>query len=254
MLRTAYDQISEIIPPEWLPEPFKTVEAVHRQRLNWKPDDINVIIFAESHIYTSNTPSFSCPFTDQKDQFTRFIYCSAYGESGLLAIEDRPNRNNGTPQYWKLFYSCCHGNHDTPGFFNPILKCTEQNLRIANKRDTLEIMKALGIWLVDASIVAAYRPPEVGNPERQRLAPALLRQCIKISFEQVIRPLLEKVAGMTIVPVGNNINTYLASQFQALQHEGALIAEALPQPNRRGMSHQDWLKYYERMFYTCNPP
>ncbi|MDQ6666242.1 MAG: hypothetical protein M3Z23_17830, partial [Acidobacteriota bacterium] len=37
--------------------------------------------------------------------FVRLVYCLGYGESHLL---DEPieARNSGTPQFWKIFYSC----------------------------------------------------------------------------------------------------------------------------------------------------
>ena len=65
-------------------------------------------------------------------------------------------QRDGTPQFWKIFYSC---NYRVSSLrdFRSILSQTEYEQRIANKIQLLKNLKAKGVWLVDASVVALYR-------------------------------------------------------------------------------------------------
>src|SRR5690606_27400904 len=105
-------------------EPFEIISEVKRVRDYWKPEKINAILLAESHVYTSENDFLSninfhqIGFPNYPIHFVRFVYCLGYGENQLL---DYPiNQNTGTPQFWKILYSCANPIINL-GDFAPIL-------------------------------------------------------------------------------------------------------------------------------------
>ena len=161
-LMKVYSQLSNI--PNIEIEPLDIISTVESYRDFWKPDQVKVILLAESYVFTS-TPDFNqrinlpmfpkLKLNNYPNNFVRFVYCLGYGENDSL-IGTLAN-NTGTPQFWKIFYSCLnqiHSNED----FSPILKnVTNFNERMTNKIHLLEELKAKGIWLLDTSLMALYR-------------------------------------------------------------------------------------------------
>lgn len=86
--------------------------CAEEHRAYWRPERVRVVLLAVSHAYTS-VPELErriilagMPGNDLPRGFVRLVYCLGYGENELL---DRPiiePKNSGTPQYWKLFFSC----------------------------------------------------------------------------------------------------------------------------------------------------
>jgi len=107
-LREAYDRAASIIGPERT-ESFEAALEVERLRLAWKPQDVRVVILAESHVWISRTETLAR--VTQPDGvetgFACFVYRLGNGEPSLVLPKVSPNR--GTPQFWRLFHDAVHG-------------------------------------------------------------------------------------------------------------------------------------------------
>ena len=160
-LNDAYVRIERILGSET--EALASVQLVETYRRFWKPANVRVLLLAESHVYTSDADrKIAIPAISELPgypmQYSRFVYCLGYGERTLTNSAAHPRRD-GTPQFWKIFFSCNNpisSNVD----FKSILGQTPTDQRLQNKINLLKELKAKGIWLVDASIVALYRDGE----------------------------------------------------------------------------------------------
>lgn len=120
---------------------------------------MRILLLAESHVFTHEHELVAQVrlephgHSDAPSRFVRLVYCLGYGEPGIAGTAVRPDV--GTPQFWKLFAACV----DDPPDGN-ILKGVERRLaqRIKNKISLLEDLQARGVWLLDASPAALYRP------------------------------------------------------------------------------------------------
>jgi hypothetical protein len=141
-------------------EPLESVQLVETYRLFLKPEKVRVVLLAESHVFTHDADR-KVPILPISDlpgypaQYARFVYCLGYGEKTLRGSDLHPSRD-GTPQFWKILFSCCNA-ISSPTDFYPILRKTPTKQRISNKIRILKQLKEQGIWLVDASIVALYK-------------------------------------------------------------------------------------------------
>jgi hypothetical protein len=141
-------------------EPLESVQLVETYRRYLRPEKVRVVLLAESHVFTHDAdrkvPIPSIPdLPGYPTQYARFVYCLAYGERGLTRSGIHPRRD-GTPQFWKIFFSCCNPISSADDF-HPILGQTPERERIHNKIKILKKLKEDGIWLVDASIVGLYK-------------------------------------------------------------------------------------------------
>jgi hypothetical protein len=141
-------------------EALESVHLVEKYRRYFKPDNVKVLLLAESHVFTSdNERKITVPplpaLPDYPTQYARFVYCLGYGERNLTASPLHPARD-GTPQFWKILFSCCNRASASSDFFDPILSRTPYHQRLQNKIALLKKLKEKGIWLVDTSIVALY--------------------------------------------------------------------------------------------------
>jgi len=125
-----------------------------------KPEIVRVILLAESHVFTHDAdrkvlipPIPALP--GYPAHYARFVYCLGYGEKNLTKSATHPKRD-GTPQFWKIFFSCCNPISSSDDF-HPILGQTPAKHRIENKIKILKRLREQGTWLVDASIVALYK-------------------------------------------------------------------------------------------------
>lgn len=157
-LTEAYSKIKRSIGEDT--EPLESVQLVEVYRRFFRPANVRVILLAESHVFTRNSdrkvPILPVPdLPGYPSRYARFVYCLAYGEKTLTRSQHHPKRD-GTPQFWKVFFSCCN-TISSPNDFHPILGKTPTQQRIINKIKILKQLRAQGIWLVDASIVALYK-------------------------------------------------------------------------------------------------
>ena len=141
-------------------ESIESVKLVEAYRRFFRPEKVRIVLLAESHVFTHDAdrkiPISPIPdFPGYPEQYARFVYCLGYGERSITKSPLHSKRD-GTPQFWKIFFSCCNP-LSSPDDFYPILGKTPTKQRIRNKIKILEQLKKQGIWLVDASIVALYR-------------------------------------------------------------------------------------------------
>lgn len=144
-------------------ESLESVQLVESYRRYLKPERVKVVLLAESHVFTPDEDRqiIIPPITDlpgYPTQYARFVYCLGYGEKNLTNSQLHPKRD-GTPQFWKIFFSCNNPISSLQDF-SPILGQTNPHQRLMNKIKLLKDLKAKGIWLVDASILALYREGE----------------------------------------------------------------------------------------------
>ena len=157
-LKETYLKITNILGEH--AEPFESVELVETYRRFFKPEKVRVVLLAESHVFTHDAdrkvsilPIPGLP--GYPDQYARFVYCLGYGEKSLTNSALHP-KHDGTPQFWKIFFSCCNS-LSSPDDFHPILGKTPTHQRVRNKIKVLAQLRKQGVWLVDASIVALYK-------------------------------------------------------------------------------------------------
>lgn len=157
-LNEAYSRIKGLLGEDT--EPLESVQLVEFYRRFFRPEKVRVVLLAESHVFTHDAdrkvPILPIPdLPGYPAHYARFVYCLGYGEKTLTRSQHHPKRD-GTPQFWKIFFSCCN-TISSPNDFHPILGKTPTQQRISNKIKILKQLRSQGIWLVDASIVALYK-------------------------------------------------------------------------------------------------
>lgn len=213
---------------------LNVVNEVDKYRQFWKPEKTNVILLAESHVYTSQK-DFSVKLNQKflenhleqyPTNFVRFVYCLGYGETQLLTKSLNDKRNSGTPQYWKIFSSCVAENDEDLGF-DGILK-TQTNFygRIENKINVLNKMKKKGVWLLDASIVGLYGSGRKDYKTTEHV--------LKICWKNYISNLIDEVNPKHIIVIGKGVGNALRFYLRRENYDFTVI----PQPQARGSS--DW--------------
>ena len=109
--------------------------------------------------------------------------------------------NQGTPQFWKIFYSCLNPvscNDD----FNTVKKASPFKERISNKFNLLQDLKSEGIWLLDASILGLHIPGKDKIP--QKLIDKVIGACWDIHISTVI----EEANPERIIVIGKGVWAY----------------------------------------------
>jgi len=243
-----YESIRRNVPCEAKIDSLEVVKQVVGYRQFWKPEKVNVMLLAESHVYTDeqdyemrlNGSILNSVAPGYPLRFVRFVYCLGYGENELLLSGARANRRNGgTPQYWKIFSSCVAENETDLGF-RRILKTGVPSLqmRLRNKVDILRKMMEKGVWLVDVSIVGLYG----GGKKNYTVNSKIIEICWKDHIENVI---LESSPKHVIV-IGKGVGNIICSELRKL----GIHFTVVPQPQARGTS-QWQLENYKRYQLIC---
>jgi hypothetical protein len=101
--------------------------------------------------------------------FVRLVYALGYGGNCLLDEPIVSPRNSGTPQYWKIFRSCATVPGVLPNFADlQISRTHDSHSRVRAKIKLLSVLQERGIWLVDASVAALYRPGQPALTPREK--------------------------------------------------------------------------------------
>jgi hypothetical protein len=232
-------------------EPLESVHLVEEYRRYWKPEKVRVILLAESHVFTSDEDRrIVIPQIDDlpgyPTRYARFVYCLGYGEKTLTKNPHHPQRD-GTPQFWKLLH-CCN---------NPILPLkdfwhvqgrTPSRQRLRNKIALLKNLKAKGIWLVDASIVALYREGEK-NPK--------MAEVLRKSWESYTRQVITSASPEHVICVGKGVASIVEDDLRDLFPGRYTV---ISQPNARRHvkeSLEDFRKKqmenFQMYYKICNP-
>ena len=212
------------------------IEAVHLQRLSFRPKRVNTVLLAESHVFTSSADLglHVHGAEDPLGVFTRFVYCLGYGETHLLNRKPR-RRNSGTTDYWKIFFSLTHKpDRDGAWDYSRILKSNEDDGgRIAEKRRTLERLKKRRIWLLDASPLAIAS----AGHTRTRPKAGSVQSALIIGYSGYTRWLIKKAKPKRILIIGTGVDGAIGRAVR--QDFPKAIVKSVPQPNSlRGKSIQ----------------
>lgn len=195
-LDNAYEQLQSVLGKTI--EPFTAVQLVEEYRDFWRPKEVKVILLVESHARTSIQDmqlQFDAGLSGYPTEYCKYVYCLAYGERALTASPNHPR--DGTPQYWKILYSC--GNEVTSNDdFAPIQAKTPYEARLQNKIDLLTRLQHMGVWLVDASIVGLAHK---GRRPSRRIA----EQALLISWQLHTFDLVRRVKPRHVICAGKQL-------------------------------------------------
>jgi hypothetical protein len=230
-------------------EPVSIIERVEEHRWHWRPAQPRVVLLAESHVYTRSDelqhtlrPVPQLP-RDLPRGFVRLVYCLGYGEDALLDAPIATSRNSGTPQFWKLFYSCLYPVTQNADFAPVQVARTPLAERVTNKIAVLESLRASGVWLVDASIAALY------IPGRAKPSPQLIERALQASWDGYIRSVIAEATPQAILCIGLGVARTLRSRLDRLGIPWAPV----PQPNAR-LSAADHFRVFGMYRRVCEEP
>ncbi len=241
-LRQCYNQLRQQIGNNL--EPFESVSLVEEYRQYWKPDNVRILLLAESHVLTSdNDRRVTLPSLDNlpgyPTEYAKFVYCLAYGERDLTRNPLHPV-GDGTPQYWKVFYSCI--NHVTEiDDFRPVQGDTPYAERLNNKIAVLQEMKERGIWLVDSSIVALYNNGRLYNN-------AADKRIIRTSWAYYRRNVIAQAHPDHIICIGKGVAKVLERDIRTLVNRYTVVA----QPNAYLTAEEHMYNYKLYGKICCN--
>lgn len=225
-------------------ESLESVQLVETYRRYLKPEKVRVVLLAESHVFTPDedrqivVPPLSelpgCP-----TQYARFVYCLGYGEKKLTNSPLHPKRD-GTPQFWKIFFSC---NNPVSSLqdFSPILGQTTPNQRLMNKIRLLKDLKEKGIWLVDASIVGLYK-------EGKKIPNMFL--ALEESWRSYTREVVISANPEHVICIGKGVANIVENDLKRYFHHKYTV---IPQPNAHLTSEQhraNFEKYSKLCFHS----
>lgn len=226
----------------WSLEPATVLAAVAAHRDYWKPDEVRVLLLAESHVLTHDRELAAtvdlAPYghAGAPSEFVRLVYCLGYGEKALVP---QVSPNPGSPQFWKLFAACVG---DLQG--ERVLKGFESNTerRVQNKVTLLEELKARGVWLLDASPVALYRSGG-GKPKATEL-----RSALAVAWDEYTRAIVRAVRPRAVMVIGKMVHDALWDQVRPAVGIG-LDVQWMYQPQARVSAgeHADGLRRLRKM-------
>jgi hypothetical protein len=244
-LGDCYKTIQKIL--ETGEETFGVIKRVQKHRDFWKPRKVRVVLLAESHVYTTeeesdihlNVSSIGLPNYPQN--YVRLVYCLGYGETNLVGKEIYANA--GTPQFWKIFFSCCHKIQSNIDFEPVLKKTTSFHDRLVNKIMLLKQLREMGIWLIDASIVSLYKNPFITNT-------SIKQKIIKTCWDHYIRSLLISLKSKHIICIGMRVGKVLKQPICDLDIPFTIIEQ--PQAHLKSKKHiQNYHRYYEICTKNC---
>ena len=223
-------------------EPIRVVETGEKCRYYWRPQEVRVLLLAESHVYTKadecilmRGPVLFGPVGFPQN-FIRLVYCLGYGEPSYVG--SYLAQNPGTWQYWKIFSSCVNRMGTTQ--FNSILKKGSPAFkdRLSAKINLLKRLKELGIWLVDSSVLALYTPGG-GKP-----APQIRDRVLQTCWDEYIGYVVSKANPSRVIVIGQGVAGALSGRLDELT-KGKHITINQPQGLRSsGAVAQAYQTYY----------
>jgi hypothetical protein len=233
-------------------ESYESVELIEQYRQYWRPEKVNIILLAESHVFTSNTDrSFKLNdvkdddvlLTGYPDSYAKFVYCLAYGEETLTKGDNHPAIADGTPQFWKILYSCINKVESNESF-SPVLKSGTKasSERIHNKIKLLLKLKKRGIWLVDASIIALYNKGIKPSND-------VFNEVIKTSWNYYTKNLIVDAKPNHVIIVGKGVAKNIESSLSSLV--GSNNYTIIPQPQAH-LPAKEHLSNFQKYYSICS--
>ncbi len=206
-LENTYEQLRGLLGSSI--EPLEAAQLVEEYRDFWRPDEVKVVLLVESHSRTSRDDmrlQFDAGLPGYPTDYCKYVYCLAYGERALTASPEHPR--DGTPQYWKILYSCANKVSSTADFA-PIQAGTIYEERLQNKIALLNRLKAMGVWLVDASVVGLTHKGR--KPPRRKTEQAVL-----ISWQLHTFDLVRKTKPRHVICAGKQLATLVSASLHNL--------------------------------------
>ena len=235
-LKEAYNKIKEL---NCNVDSFEVVNEVDKYRNYWKPKKANVILLAESHVFTSdddfkikiNYSNYKDLIPNYPEGYVRFVYCFGYAEHSLLENTTISKKLKlGTPQFWKIFSASISKNEQFN--FDAIKKSTTKtDERIRNKINLLKKLRDEGIWLVDSSIVGLYNKGE--KPSHREM-----KEIILISWDNYVKGLIINANPKFIVCIGKFVLNSLEDRIKEI----GIPYDFIYQPQARCFSEKDYKK------------
>ena len=218
----AYQRLAPIIGADQI-EPLAATIEVENLRQAWKPDEVRVVLLAESHVWTSDREvNYRVSVPGQPETgYTRFVYCLGFGEPSV--VSPSVEKHGGTPQFWRLFHDCLFG----PAISAKHLTKQEKNpsRRLRAKVELLEQMREAGMWLVDASVTALYhRGKRLAGGKNYATA-------LRISWEEHVGKVLSECSPTGVLIVGKAVANALSGSIQKIVPGGKV--DVVSQPNAR---------------------
>lgn len=203
-LAAALEALAARLP---LAEPPGAALAAEAWRQAWRPARVRLLLLAESHM-ASTAAEIACPLRLPPGLdwpcpagFVRHVYCPAYGEPAL--VPGLAAGNAGTPQYWRLFAALDGGTAPTRAAWPGL------GARLAAKAALLHRLRARGIWLTDASLLA------VAGPGGRRAGPGLHAEAIRESWRLHHGASLPALAPAHVLVIGRAVAAVLRAPLEA---------------------------------------
>jgi len=237
-LNRAYGQVRSIVGSDC--EELASVQLVESYRRFLRPNRVRVLLLAESHVFTTaEDRNIAIPpipeLPGYPTQYARFVYCLGYGERILTG--DRSHPRDGTPQFWKILFSCANA-VSSGADFNPILGKTAHQTRVRNKAKLLCDLKARGIWLVDTSIVALYKQgKKVPN----------MYSALRESWRTYTRNVVISAEPQHVICIGKGVASVVRNELERLFGDRFTT---IAQPNAH-LSSAEHMANYQRYSATC---
>jgi hypothetical protein len=198
-------------------EPLGSIIAAQRHRDYWRPQNVRLILLAESHIFTTETDlghivqGHPILPADAPQEFVRLVYCLGYGENELLHEPIVTPANRGCAEFWKIFNACTALGAD-PESDNRVLRTrTHPEDRIRTKIGILRELQERGIWLLDASLAAVYRPGGI------RLPLHLIEKAIGISWRRLVKEFVQNASPQGVLVLGQHVWNIVSPLLVELQ-------------------------------------
>jgi len=239
-LRDCYDQLRNILRDNI--EPYESVELVEKYRQFWKPEKVRVLLLAESHVFTTDSdrkieiPTIS-NLNGYPTAYAKFVYCLGYGEKHLTRSSIHPK--DGTPQFWKIFYSC-NNNVENNNDFVSVSSKIKFEQRIRNKINLLKNLKEKGVWLVDSCIAALYNNGK--KPQNNTLSLA-----IQASWDSYTKKVVKESNPEHVIVIGKGVAKVIGNDLrQLVGRDFSVIA----QPNAY-LSAEEHLANFKKYYQIC---
>lgn len=238
-LENAYARLQNVLGESI--EPISAVRLVEEYRDFWRPKDVKVILLVESHARTSEQDMrlfFDVGLSGYPMHYCRCVYCLAYGEPALTTSPDHPR--DGTPQYWKILYSCANdvvSNTD----FAPLQAKTPYEQRIQNKIDLLTQLQDMGVWLVDASVVGLAHKGR--KPSRKKTEQALL-----VSWQLHTFDLVRKAKPRHVICAGKQLAHLVSTSLHNLVGDSYSVVS----PANARLSSSEQIKILQTYRRICS--
>lgn len=245
VLETAYRRIKEFYPNV---DSYNVVREVDKYRNYWRPSQTNVILLAESHVFTSDEDyKVRIDYSYYKDLiphypegYVKFVYCFGYAEHTLLRDVPHGMKSKvGTPQFWKMFTVCASENNKFD--FDAIKKTTtETDERIRNKISLLNKLRKKGIWLVDGSIVGLYN-------EGKKPSSRVMEEILQTSWDHYVKELVVSAKPRYVMCIGKFVRDTLNDKIA----ETNIPYDYIHQPQAH-LTSKERQKEYEKLRKICS--